>query len=81
VNTRAESLKQAWDIVTLRAVESFDNALQIASRLVRSGGSLVLLIGAEQTKKAASLLPEFNWNGPVPTPMSDQRVIFVGRNG
>jgi len=81
VNTRAESLKQAWDIVTLRAVESFDNALQIASRLVRSGGSLVLLIGAEQTKKAASLLPEFNWNDPLPIPMSGQRVIFVGRKG
>lgn len=77
-NVRAESLQQISDIATLRAVESFDKVLTIASRLVRTGGSLVLLIGAKQTKKAASLLPEFKWDA-FPIPMSDQRVIIIGR--
>lgn len=79
LNTRAESLPQRWDVVTLRAVESFDKALPTASRLIESGGSLVLLIGAEQTQKAESLLPNFGWSRPMPIPQSDHRVILIGR--
>ncbi len=79
LNTRAESLPQKWDIVTLRAVESFDKALPTASTLIESGGSLVLLIGAEQPHKAEWLLTDFGWNRPIPIPQSDHRVILMGR--
>lgn len=79
LNIRAESLPQRWAVVTLRAVESFDKALPTASRLVESGGSLVLLIGAEQAVQAGSLLPDFKWNEPLPLPQSDHRVILIGQ--
>ena len=79
MNTRAESLPQRWDIVTLRAVESFDKALPTASRLLESGGSLVLLIGAEQARHVGSLRPNFKWNEPIPIPRSDNRVILIGQ--
>jgi 16S rRNA (guanine527-N7)-methyltransferase len=79
LNTRAESLPQRWDVGTLRAVESFDKALPTASTLIESGGSLVLLIGAEQTHKAEWLLTDFGWNRPIPIPQSDHRVILMGR--
>jgi 16S rRNA (guanine527-N7)-methyltransferase len=78
LNVRAEAIEQPFDIVTLRAVESFDKVLPIASRLVRTGGALVLLIGDGQTKTAESLLRNFQWDEPHPVPMSDQRVIFIG---
>jgi len=78
LNARAEAIEQPFDIVTLRAVESFDKVLPIASRLVGAGGTLVLLIGHGQTKTAESLLRDFQWDEPRPIPMSDQRVIFIG---
>lgn len=79
VNARAESFHQTSDIVTLRAVESFDKSLRVASRLVGSGGELVLLIGTGQTEKAGALLPHFQWIEPNPIPQSYRRVILIAR--
>ena len=77
-NTRAEDLGLTADIVTLRAVESFEQVLPIARNLVGPGGTLMLLIGAAQIGKAKSLLPSFEWREPHAIPLSERRVILLG---
>jgi 16S rRNA (guanine527-N7)-methyltransferase len=67
------------DVVTLRAVDRFSSALPIAARLAAPGGRLVLLIGQAQVAEAKSLVPSVTWSNPVPFPLSESRVLFVGR--
>jgi 16S rRNA (guanine527-N7)-methyltransferase len=79
LNSRAEAFTESADFVTMRAVESFDETLPVVGRLAGRGGSLVLLIGAEQVNRAESLLSGFTWNSPIQMPMSQHRVILSGR--
>ena len=77
LNARAESLTglQA-ELVTLRAVEQFDQVVAIASGLIAAGGRLVLLIGASQRERALALLP----GGESSTdaiPSSSQRLLLT----
>jgi 16S rRNA (guanine527-N7)-methyltransferase len=58
---RAESLPpEAFDVVTLRAVERFESILPVAARRVSPGGRLALLIGSAQLPLAHSILDEIN---------------------
>lgn len=76
------------ELVTLRAVESFESALPVAASLLTPGpettsshGSrLALLIGAAQAQRARDLLLHFSWDKPVQIPLSSARVLLVGRN-
>lgn len=77
VAARAETLQDQADLVTLRAVEKFDEILPTAARLVRPGGRLGLLIGTGQVG-AAHQLPEFAWDAPHAVPQSRSRVLLVG---
>ncbi len=79
-NQRAEDLGLQAHTVTLRAVEKFNNSLSIAANLVKNGGRLSLLIGAAQVGTATSLLPKFSWDDPISTPLSQSRVLMVGRS-
>ena len=74
---RAETLQDQAELVTLRAVEKFDEILPTAARLVRAGGRLGLLIGTGQVG-VAHQLPEFSWEAPQPVPQSRNRVLLVG---
>jgi len=65
-------------VVTLRAVERFDEILPIASSLVLPAGRLALLIGAAQVTRAPQLAPGFSWSRPLPVPLSASRILFVG---
>jgi 16S rRNA (guanine527-N7)-methyltransferase len=76
--TRAESITQSFDTVTLRAVERFDQVLPAAARLVRTGGRVALLISEDQIPLAKTLLPAYKWDEPRPIPNSQRRVVFVG---
>jgi 16S rRNA (guanine527-N7)-methyltransferase len=76
--TRAEQVTETFDLVTLRAVESFDAIVAVAARLVRPGGRLGLLIGEDQTDRARDVLPVVQWDKPVPIPNSLRRVVLVG---
>jgi len=76
---RGELLGLRADVVTIRAVEKFDKSLPVAASLVRRGGRLALLIGAQQVSTASSLLPELSWGQPIPLPQSSARVVLVGR--
>jgi 16S rRNA (guanine527-N7)-methyltransferase len=66
------------DVVTLRAVENFQSALPIATRLLRSAGRLVLLIGEAQLPQAHALTPELSWQTPIPIPLSTNRILAIG---
>jgi 16S rRNA (guanine527-N7)-methyltransferase len=80
---RAESLKEeAFDVVTIRAVERFENILPVAAHLVAPGGRLALLIGAPQLSTASSILshiPGFNADdlAATPVPLSNARVLVL----
>ena len=74
---RAETLTDKADLVTLRAVEKFDEVLPIAGHLVKPGGRLALLIGTGQIG-AAHQLPEFTWQEPLKVPQSRTRVLLTG---
>lgn len=78
-NQRAEQLGRQADVVTLRAVEKFHDALLVAASLVKPAGRLALLIGRPQVSTASSLLPGFVWDEPVPIPLSLARVLLIGR--
>jgi 16S rRNA (guanine527-N7)-methyltransferase len=77
-STRAELVTETFEMVTLRAVESFDEVVVVASRLVRPGGRLGLLIGEDQVAKARDVLPVVQWEKPVIMPNSLRRVVLVG---
>ncbi len=65
------------DVVTLRAMEQFDTALPVATRLVAPTGRLVLLIGESQLARARDLTPQFAWSPPIPIPLSSNRVLTI----
>jgi 16S rRNA (guanine527-N7)-methyltransferase len=78
LRSRAEQIEARFDVVTLRAVESFETILPIAARLVHPAGRLALLIGAGQALKASSLLPQISWRTPISIPLSSGRVVLIG---
>jgi 16S rRNA (guanine527-N7)-methyltransferase len=76
---RAESFPAASaDVVTLRAVERFENILPIAARLLRARGRLALLIGNQQVERAKAVLPDLKWQPAVPIPLSSNRAVLIG---
>ena len=78
MRSRAEQIEIRFDVVTLRAVESFETILPIAARLVRPAGRLVLLIGAGQATTASSLMRQITWSAPISIPLSSGRVVLIG---
>ena len=83
VAERAEALAQAEpgsaELVTLRAVERFQDVLPTAAQLTSNKGRLGLLIGREQAPMATTTLPSFEWQAGVQVPLSLSRVILIAR--
>lgn len=75
---RADTFSSTAAVVTLRAVERFDAALPVASRLVSPHGRLALLIGQAQVPRTHDLTPGFHWQDPIPVPSSSARVLLIG---
>jgi 16S rRNA (guanine527-N7)-methyltransferase len=75
---RAEEFPSRADLVTLRAVERFDQIAPVAARLVSPGGCLALLIGSGQVRRAHELLPQLGWSGAVPMPQAQERALLTG---
>jgi 16S rRNA (guanine527-N7)-methyltransferase len=81
VTARAETLDSPrGDLVTLRAVEHFDQALASAVRLLAPGGRLALLIGEAQRDRAISLLPAGS-TSTVAFPAAQQRILLTWQPG
>jgi len=82
-NGRAEDLAASqarFEVVTLRAVERFEDALRISAALVIPGGRLALLTGSSQQAAAARLLPSYRWGQPLPIPLSHSRTLMLGNS-
>lgn len=77
---RAQQFSGEADLVAMRAVEKFEQALPAAGALVRKSGRLALLIGSSQSDRARQLLPAFQWESPLEIPQSRERVVLVGVN-
>jgi 16S rRNA (guanine527-N7)-methyltransferase len=74
---RAEQYGQSAGLVTMRAVEKFDQALPLALRLAEPGGGIALMIGSSQ-EAAARELAQVEWSEPVAVPGGHSRVLLVG---
>ena len=77
---RAELLQQAFDCVTLRAVDRMELAVQQASRLVSPGGWLALMTTdtqLEKLKEAAGA--EFSWTEPARIVGGGERMLALGK--
>jgi 16S rRNA (guanine527-N7)-methyltransferase len=76
---RGESCGRKADLVVMRAVESFDRALDVAAGLIQPGGHLALLIGERQMAAAKRLEPHLSWSEPVRIPQGHKRILLVGK--
>ena len=78
---RAEIWSQNANVVTLRAVEKFENTLAAVAPLTTPGGTLGLLIGTTQLEVARRRLgSKWQFSHAVPVPNSVERVVLVGRS-
>lgn len=76
---RAEALCDAFDCVTLRAVDKMELAVEAASKLVHPGRWLALMtttVDLPVLQEAAGA--EFKWSKSLPLPGSDDRLIALG---
>ena len=74
-----ETWNHTAQVVTLRAVEKFEQTLPRAATLVAPSGALCLLIGKEQVPSAEAVLaPIWHFRKPVATPSSRERMVLVG---
>jgi 16S rRNA (guanine527-N7)-methyltransferase len=77
---RAETLKESFDAVALRAVDRMRQAVQAASVLVRpSGWLLPMTTLAEQPLLETATGEGFQWQPSIPLPGSDQRILARAR--
>lgn len=75
---RAESYRENAELVMLRAVEKFHEALQMAISLASPGGRIGLMIGSGQVELARKLSAEISWGNVVEIPCSNSRALLVG---
>ena len=77
---RAEFWGHTAQLVTLRAVEKFEDVVPVAARLVALNGTLALLIGDSQTQAAADLLgPGWKAAASRPIPKSAGRTVWLAQ--
>ena len=77
---RAQQVKLNSDLVTFRAVEKFESIISAAAKLVTPDGNLGLLIGSSQSDTVKSALLGFGWESPISIPLSQQRILLIGRS-
>ena len=78
---RAENLTTPFDCVVLRAVDRMQAAIAAASHLVSlSGWILIMTSGAEVRSIQNAAGGGFTWQSHVRLPLSDDRIIAVGRS-
>ncbi len=75
---RAENYPNTADLVILRAVEKFDQALPMAARLTKAGGRVALMIGSGQVEQARRLSSDVNWVNAIQVPCGTSRQLLVG---
>ena len=73
---RGEESNVTADLVTLRAVEKFEEAIAMATKLLNPGGRLALLIAGKQINTAKKLLAGFAIKA-IPVPESRERILVL----
>jgi 16S rRNA (guanine527-N7)-methyltransferase len=73
---RGEESNVTADLVTLRAVEKFEEAIPMATKLLNPGGRLALLIGGGQINTSKKLLAGFAIKS-IPVPESRERILVL----
>ena len=80
ITNRKSQIGNGFDLVSLRAVERFESALDVAVRLLAPSARLALLIGAAQVDAARNHARHLQWSEPIAIPLSSARVLLVGTN-
>ncbi|HET9283452.1 MAG TPA: 16S rRNA (guanine(527)-N(7))-methyltransferase RsmG [Candidatus Angelobacter sp.] len=75
---RGENYRQKAAMVTMRAVERFEQALPTALNLVGQEGQIALMIGESQAELARNLASDVEWREAVRVPGGHSRVLLVG---
>ncbi len=75
---RAESYPETADLVMLRAVEKFEEALKMTIALAKPEGTIALMIGSGQVEIARSLSDKVHWSDAVQIPCSNLRELLAG---
>jgi 16S rRNA (guanine527-N7)-methyltransferase len=75
---RAQQFSGEAELVTMRAVEKFQEALPAAFALLRRPGRLALLIGSSQVDQARKLASNLQWEDPISIPQSRESVTLIG---
>jgi 16S rRNA (guanine527-N7)-methyltransferase len=75
---RAENYPDTADLVLLRAVEKFDQAMPMAERLTREGGRMALMIGSGQAEAARRSSADVSWGNGIQVPCGTSRQLLVG---
>lgn len=75
---RGEDYQQRAAVVTMRAVERFEQALPIALSLVDQEGQVALMIGALQAEQARKLANDVEWRETVGVPGGHSRILLIG---
>jgi 16S rRNA (guanine527-N7)-methyltransferase len=75
---RGESYEGAADLVMLRAVEKFEQALPLALKLTTGNGRIALMIGSGQVEPAKDLVENMEWNDPIQIPNGHSRELLIG---
>jgi 16S rRNA (guanine527-N7)-methyltransferase len=75
---RAENYPDTADLVMLRAVEKFGQALRVAVRLAKPGGRVGLMIGSGQVESAKKLATDMSWEA-IRVPWSLSRELLIGK--
>jgi 16S rRNA (guanine527-N7)-methyltransferase len=75
---RGESYMGTADLVMLRAVEKFDQALPMAVKLTALNRWIALMIGSGQVGLAKKLVAEIEWSDPIQIPNGHSRNLLIG---
>jgi 16S rRNA (guanine527-N7)-methyltransferase len=75
---RAENYPGTVDLVMLRAVEKFEQALSVAVGLTKAGGRIALMIGSRQTEPTRRLSSDVNWAHGIDVPCGTSRQLVIG---
>jgi 16S rRNA (guanine527-N7)-methyltransferase len=74
---RAQDFGKLGEIVTMRAVDRFDQALAAATGLVCPGGRMALLVAEQQRARVEQVTSNFGWSS-IRLPESANRILLVG---
>jgi len=75
----AKSERPSFAYATARAVGGLERLIRQASRCLRPNGTICLWLGSGQSKEVQAVEELFEWQEPIPIPVSRTREIWIGK--